>query len=98
MICRPNGGVQVSLLYPGPTTKGNTVSAQSLILADQDYPLLNVFWTLLYLFLWILWIFLLFRIINDIFRSSDLGGSEQTGRALDRRDDAHGSWRIGIVQ
>ena len=42
--------------------------------AAQDYPLLNLFWTMLWLFVWILWIFLLVRIILDIFRSDDLGG------------------------
>ena len=45
------------------------------VLADNTgYPLLDVFWTMLWLFLWILWIFLLIRIINDIFRSPDLSG------------------------
>ena len=42
--------------------------------AAQNYPLLNLFWTMLWLFVWILWIFLLVRIILDIFRSDDLGG------------------------
>jgi Short C-terminal domain/Phospholipase_D-nuclease N-terminal len=36
-------------------------------LLAYDYPLLGAFWTLLWLFLWIVWIF-------DIFRSHDLGG------------------------
>ncbi|KJS55785.1 membrane protein [Streptomyces rubellomurinus subsp. indigoferus] len=44
-----------------------------------DYPLLNVFWTMLELFLWILWIFLLFKIITDIFRSHDLSGWGKAG-------------------
>jgi len=44
-----------------------------------DYPLLNLFWTMLYLFLWIAWLFLLFRIIFDIFRSRDLGGWGKAG-------------------
>jgi hypothetical protein len=35
---------------------------------------LNLFWTMLWFFLWILWIFLLIRIISDIFRSEDLPG------------------------
>jgi putative oligomerization/nucleic acid binding protein/phospholipase D-like protein len=48
-------------------------------LAAQDYPLLNLFWTILELFVWVLWFFLLFRIIIDIFRSDDLGG---WGKAL----------------
>ncbi len=40
----------------------------------RDYPLLNLFWTMLWFFLWILWIFLLVRIIGDVFRSHDLSG------------------------
>ncbi len=44
-----------------------------------DYPLLGAFWTVLWLFIWILWIILLFRVIADIFRSHDLGG---WGKAL----------------
>jgi len=40
----------------------------------DDYPLLNLFWTMLWFFLFIAWIFLLFSLIVDIFRSRDLGG------------------------
>ena len=39
-----------------------------------DYPLLGLFWTMLWWFLWIAWIILLFRVIADIFRSHDMGG------------------------
>ncbi|MGZ6870254.1 MAG: PLDc N-terminal domain-containing protein, partial [Frankiaceae bacterium] len=45
----------------------------------MDYPLLNAFWTMLYFFLWILWIFLVVRVVFDIFRSRDLSGG---GKAL----------------
>ena len=48
-------------------------------LASQDYPLLNLFWTICFVFLWALWFFLLFLVIMDIFRSPDLGG---WGKAL----------------
>lgn len=50
------------------------MSNHSIILAEQDYPALNVFWTMLEIFIWILWLFLLFRVIGDIFRSADLSG------------------------
>jgi hypothetical protein len=40
----------------------------------MNYPLLDVFWTMLEFFLWILWFFLLFRIIGDIFRNHDSSG------------------------
>ncbi|GAA1251841.1 SHOCT domain-containing protein [Kitasatospora nipponensis] len=40
----------------------------------MNYPLLDIFWTMLWFFLWIVWIMLLFKIISDVFRSDDLGG------------------------
>ncbi|WP_331770109.1 SHOCT domain-containing protein (plasmid) [Embleya sp. NBC_00888] len=45
----------------------------------DDYPLLNLFWTMMWLFLWVLWFFLLFKVIGDIFRSHDLGGWGKAG-------------------
>ncbi|MFC9735016.1 SHOCT domain-containing protein [Streptomyces roseolus] len=44
-----------------------------------DYPLLDVFWTMLWFFLWILWLILLFRIITDIFRDDGMGGWGKAG-------------------
>jgi hypothetical protein len=37
-------------------------------------PLLDLFWTMLWFFLFIAWIWLLISIITDIFRSDDLSG------------------------
>ena len=51
----------------------------------MDYPLLNLFLTMLYFFLWIAWIFILFRCILDVFRDDELGGG---GKAL---------WSIFII-
>ncbi len=39
-----------------------------------DYPVLGVFWSMFVFFLWIMWFFLLFKVIVDIFRSHDMGG------------------------
>jgi len=39
-----------------------------------DYPLLGAIWTMLIFFFWIAWLFLLFKIFGDIFRSQDMGG------------------------
>ncbi|CAO0826189.1 Membrane protein OS=Streptomyces microflavus OX=1919 GN=Smic_73000 PE=4 SV=1 [Streptomyces microflavus] len=38
----------------------------------DDYPLLNLFLTMLYLFLWVMWFFLLFKVITDLFRDHSL--------------------------
>ncbi len=40
----------------------------------SSYPLLNIFWTMLEIFVFILWIWLLIAIFSDIFRSHDMGG------------------------
>ena len=45
----------------------------------MNYPLLNVFWTILEFFLWVIWFWILITVIIDIFRSSDLSG---WGKAL----------------
>ncbi|MCX5357696.1 SHOCT domain-containing protein [Streptomyces sp. NBC_00124] len=52
---------------------------ESMLNLAVDYPLLNMFWTMLMVFLWVLWFMLLFRIIGDIFRDDDLGGWGKAG-------------------
>ncbi len=37
-------------------------------------PLLDLFWAMLWFFLWIMWIYLVIAVFIDIFRSSDLSG------------------------
>jgi uncharacterized membrane protein YhaH (DUF805 family) len=44
-----------------------------------NYPLLDVFLTMLFLFIWILWIFLVIRIAISIFKSHDLTGWGKAG-------------------
>ena len=39
-----------------------------------DYPLVGVFWSMLYFFLFFVWIWLLIVVFGDIFRSHDMGG------------------------
>ena len=39
-----------------------------------SYPLLGMFWSMLWFFLFIVWIWLLIIVFADIFRSHDLGG------------------------
>ena len=43
-------------------------------LAASSYTLLNVFWTIFEIFLWVIWIWILIWIFIDIFRSHDLSG------------------------
>ncbi|MFI6338904.1 SHOCT domain-containing protein [Streptomyces sp. NPDC050535] len=52
--------------------------SDNVYLAD-DYPLLGAFWTMMWIFLWILWIILVFRVIGDVFRDDSLSGWGKTG-------------------
>jgi Short C-terminal domain len=42
--------------------------------ASSSYPLLNIFWTILEVFLWVIWFWILIMVFIDIFRSPDLSG------------------------
>lgn len=44
-----------------------------------DYPFLDVFWTMLVFFLWVMWFWLLITVFGDIFRRKDLSGLGKTG-------------------
>jgi ABC-type multidrug transport system fused ATPase/permease subunit len=50
-----------------------------------NYPILDIFWTMLEIFVFVIWLYLLFIIFVDIFRSHDLKG---WAKAL---------WLIGII-
>jgi Short C-terminal domain/Phospholipase_D-nuclease N-terminal len=43
-------------------------------LADSSYPALSVFWTIVEIFLWVLWFWILIMVLIDLFRSPDLSG------------------------
>jgi ABC-type transport system involved in cytochrome bd biosynthesis fused ATPase/permease subunit len=40
----------------------------------MNYPLLNIFWTIFEVFLWVIWFWVLITVFIDIFRSHDLSG------------------------
>jgi hypothetical protein len=40
----------------------------------MSYPLLDAFWTIVEIFLWVMWFWILITIFIDIFRSHDLSG------------------------
>ena len=39
-----------------------------------DYPFLDVFWTMIIFFCWVIWIWMMILILSDIFRRHDIGG------------------------
>jgi hypothetical protein len=51
-----------------------------MLLAQTDtYPLLDLFWTMLVFFGFVIWFWLLFVIFGDIFRRDDIGGWGKAG-------------------
>jgi hypothetical protein len=48
-------------------------------LIATDYPLLEVFWTMLFFFCFVIWIWILIVVFSDIFRRHDIGGWGKTG-------------------
>jgi ABC-type multidrug transport system fused ATPase/permease subunit len=45
-----------------------------MLAASYQYPILDFFLTMLYFFLFVIWIWLLIMVFMDIFRSHDMGG------------------------
>ena len=54
-----------------PLVKGRRMV---LAAASSSYPLLDIFWTILEVFLWVIWFWILITVFIDIFRSPDLSG------------------------
>ena len=44
-----------------------------------DYPFLEVFWTMLIFFAWVVWIWMMVVILMDVFRRRDIGGWAKAG-------------------
>jgi putative oligomerization/nucleic acid binding protein/phospholipase D-like protein len=44
-----------------------------------DYPFLDVVWTMLIFFAWVIWFWLLIVVFSDIFRRRDISGWGKTG-------------------
>jgi hypothetical protein len=42
--------------------------------SSYSYPVLGAFWTILMIFLWVIWFWILITILIDLFRSHDLSG------------------------
>jgi len=49
------------------------------VVLGADYPLLDVFWTILIFFTWMIWIWIVVVILIDVFRRRDIGGWSKAG-------------------
>jgi hypothetical protein len=44
------------------------------MLIATDYPFLDIFWTMIIFFSWVVWIWMMIVILTDVFRRTDIGG------------------------
>jgi|SRR4051812_1784236 len=44
-----------------------------------EYPLLNIFWTMILFFAWVIWIWMVISIIADVFSRHDISGWSKAG-------------------
>jgi len=47
-----------------------------MVLAS-DYPFMDVFWTMIIFFSWVIWIWMVVVILTDVFRRTDIGGGSK---------------------
>ena len=50
-----------------------------LLAAENNYPLLEVIWTIIVFFAWVIWIWVVISILSDLFRRHDVGGGAKAG-------------------
>jgi ABC-type multidrug transport system fused ATPase/permease subunit len=63
---RPRDGVSQA-----PMRQGDLMLLAS---SSYSYPILDAFWTILMIFLWVIWFWILITVFIDLFRSHDLSG------------------------
>jgi hypothetical protein len=44
-----------------------------------DYPFIDVFWSMIIFFFWVIWIWIVVTVLIDIFRRHDIGGVAKAG-------------------
>jgi len=49
------------------------------MLLASDYPFMDIFWTMIIFFAWVIWIWLLILVLGDNFRRRDHSGIAKAG-------------------
>ncbi len=44
------------------------------VILAADYPFLNILWTMIIFFAWVIWIWIAITVLVDVFRRHDIGG------------------------
>jgi len=59
--------------HPFDALVGDEGSSAMLPIA-ADYPFIDVFWSMIIFFFWVIWIWIVITVLIDIFRRHDIGG------------------------
>src|SRR4051812_26746170 len=61
------------------TVSPTSPSLERPMLIATDYPFLDIFWTMIIFFAWVVWIWMMVVILTDVFRRRDIGGLAKAG-------------------
>jgi hypothetical protein len=50
-----------------------------MVLFAADYPFMDVLWTMIIFFCWVVWIWMMIAILSDVFRRRDISGWAKAG-------------------
>lgn len=48
-----------------------------MLIAEADYPFLDILWTIIIVFAWMAWFWIAITIFADVFRRKDIGGGKK---------------------
>jgi hypothetical protein len=57
-----------------PIAAAATGGEEPAMVLAADYPFLDVFWSMIIFFTWLVWIWMMVLILTDVFRRRDIGG------------------------
>ena len=53
-----------------------------MVIAAAEYPFLNIFWTMIIFFSWVIWIWMVIGVLADVFSRRDMSGWGKAGWAV----------------
>jgi hypothetical protein len=71
-----------SPLSGGSLNEANPLTEEFRVFLAADYPFLDIFWTMLVFFGWVIFFWMLITVLTDLFRRHDVGGWGKAGWSL----------------
>jgi hypothetical protein len=63
---------------PGARRIGHPKRMEPTMTLAADYPFLDILWSMIIFFTWVVWIWMMITILSDVFRRRDIGGWKKT--------------------